>query len=372
MNRNQNTPVLLSAGLRSTGFAALICLALMGCKPEEIKQYKVAKIQATTSQAAAPQLDAPLRYVAPEGWAALPAGGMRQAAFKTPGPGEFTVVSLPGQAGDLKGNVNRWRGQVDLPPVQDDSEYLKDLKPLKVDDRPAVALELASPDGQKAMRVVLMEALGKSWFFKLTGTQQSVQAQTEAFDTFMRSIQFNAPPSLERKADAAMAPGPNAATTDQQAMQNIPVPVAESNTRLLYDLPASWQEKEATSMRVASFGVPNRQGQDGDISVVTLAGDGGGLLQNANRWRRQLEMAPTDSEDLKNAVKDLQIDGQPAYFMKLFTGLDGDGMLVALTERDQQTWFIKMTGPSQLIEAQEANFLDFLKSLRFEEKGKVS
>ena len=345
-----------------------LILAFVGCKPEEIKQYKVAKVQASAVKTTANTQTQSFTYTMPKSWQDLGASGMRQAAFKTPDGGEVTVVSLPGQAGDLKGNVNRWRGQVGLPPVQNDSEYLKEIKAIQVDKLPAISLELHAPEGQpdKSMKVVLMEANGKSWFFKLAGPRKSIQSQSEALTQFTESIHFASSQDLERSAPA------DNPSTSNNAMSSAMLPAVKDNTRLVYNLPQGWQEKPGNPMRKASFEVQNAQGDPGDVSIVTLAGDGGGLLQNANRWRQQLEMAPTDDTGLKNSVKDIEVAGNKGYFMKLFTGLEGNGMLVALIEREGQTWFIKMTGPSPLIEAQESPFMTFLKSLRFEEKGAPS
>ena len=54
----------------------------------------------------------------PDGWQALPASGMRLASFRPENAGDRGIASLimmgPG-AGGLAANVERWRGQVDLP-----------------------------------------------------------------------------------------------------------------------------------------------------------------------------------------------------------------------------------------------------------------
>jgi hypothetical protein len=59
------------------------------------------------------------QWTLPSGWTEQPATAMRYATFVIPGEGqplEVTVTKLPGTSGVLA-NVNRWRGQLRLPPI---------------------------------------------------------------------------------------------------------------------------------------------------------------------------------------------------------------------------------------------------------------
>lgn len=361
----------------------LILLTFVACAPEEVKQYRVAKVSAAPALALSnASVDASaeegLSYTAPADWQKMPAGGMRKLSFSLKGGGDFSLVTLPGNAGDLKGNLNRWRGQVGLPPLEDPAEIAKSVRAFKVSDSEGIALELYAPEGQpdKAMRVVLVEKEGANWFFKLAGPRELVKAQAKAFETFLASVKIKAGASAQMPAmpEGQAMPGqppvaPNSApNSDPNSDMNAPgLPKMEpqaTNTKLTYTLPASWKEKPAGNIRVASFEV--KQGEAiGDVSIVSLAGDGGGLLNNTNRWRKQLEMVPTDQAGLKNAVKDIQIAGHKGYFMALYSGMEGQGMLIAMVEQGGQTWFIKMVAPAKLIQSQENDFLAFVKSLAF-------
>ena len=70
---------------------------------------------------------------------------------------------------------------------------------------------------------------------------------------------------------------------------------------LTWEKPASWNYSEGSSMRIASFSVPYKVGE-GDLSVIQLSGDGGGLESNVNRWRRQLNMAPISIEEIEKNI----------------------------------------------------------------------
>ena len=73
-----------------------------------------------TSRAGLPQLT----WQTPDGWTEVAAGEMRVASFKIQGQNgkqaDVSVIPLPGLAGSDDANVNRWRGQVGLPPVSPD------------------------------------------------------------------------------------------------------------------------------------------------------------------------------------------------------------------------------------------------------------
>ncbi len=365
MNNHTFTPRIVSlftGTLARRSAIALVC-GFSACSSGEIKQYKVPK--APVKRAAAPINTIPsteVTYTTPKDWVVQPASGMRKASLKTPDGGDMSVVTLPAQSGDLKSNVNRWRGQVGLAPLQEDAAISKSLKPVQIDGAPAVELELYAPEDKdnKAMRVVLLQKDGQRWFLKLSGTREVIKAQGSNFETFTRSFAIaGKATSTQANTQSSTQGGTPAMTSPSQ------LPLARPDASLAYTLPENWREKEKGAMRLASFAVESN-GQTADVSVVTLAGDGGGLLENTNRWRRQLEMAPTSQEGLKNSVKDITVDGNKGYFMALYTNLDGSGMLVSLVEREGLTWFIKMMGPASLIQSQEQTFQDFLQSIRFE------
>ncbi|MGV3526897.1 MAG: hypothetical protein ACO1RX_21950 [Candidatus Sericytochromatia bacterium] len=396
---NTHTNPLSSRRLLRPLGSALLCISLTACASDEVKQYRVAKVSNTQAASAAKPAagpSAPFEYTIPSGWSEQDSSGMRSASFRTAAGGDVSVVMLPGMAGDLKGNVNRWRGQVALPPLEDLQEIQNSVSRTTIDGRSAVALELYAPADKpdKAMRVALLERDGINWFFKLSGTRELVKAEKAAFEQFTASITFKAatmagdtlaqaapplstdssgppgavPPGMP-PADAnhagAVPPAGDGSMTGAGMPSIAPV---QTDTQLKYTLPANWTEKPPGSIRIASFEV-KAAGLVGDVSVVNLAGDGGGLLSNTNRWRQQLEMAPTDQEGLKNSVKDIVVDGNKGYFMALYTGMEGQGMLVALIEQGEQTWFVKMLAPSKLIQSQEKAFESFVTSIQFLEKG---
>ena len=74
-----------------------------------------------------------------------------------------------------------------------------------------------------------------------------------------------------------------------------------NNAEITWTKPASWIPSEGSPMRLASFSVPYKGGE-GDLSLIQLDGEGGGLQLNINRWRGQLSMDPISLEEIENNI----------------------------------------------------------------------
>ena len=136
-----------------------------------------------------------------------------------------------------------------------------------------------------------------------------------------------------------------------------------------WTVPAGWEEKPASGMRVASYGVKRPDGRSVDISVVAMGGGAGGELENVNRWRDQIGLEPATEADLaglrsiipagNRQVVMYQLDGKKAV-------LDGKypaRTLAAILPAGEMTVFFKITGESALVAEQKPQFLAWLKSV---------
>jgi hypothetical protein len=105
----------------------------------------------------------------------------------------MTVTPLAGAAGGLVGNINRWRGQIGLEPVEP-SQLGEIIRKIDVAGVEAQYVDLVGPDGpngsQRILGVVAITG-GTSWFFKLTGPANLVGGQKDAFESFVRSVRFD-------------------------------------------------------------------------------------------------------------------------------------------------------------------------------------
>jgi hypothetical protein len=160
---------------------------------------------------------------------------------------------------------------------------------------------------------------------------------------------------------------PVAAAPSMSMEKGLPPP--STVEKLEWTAPSHWEQKPASNMRYASFSVTGKGGAQADLSVISLAGEAGGVLANINRWRDQLGLSPiTEAQFAKDHVQ-LEVLKTKVVVVS-FANTSGSAekknqrILAAILPRSSSTWFFKMTGDDALVEAQKPAFIQFLKSLR--------
>jgi hypothetical protein len=154
-----------------------------------------AQTQAAPSQMAAapPQAtNAPqVKWTTPEGWTEVPPSSMRYASFSAPaddgGKIDISVVTFPGDGGSDADNINRWRGQMGLAPV-DTNAVTSQVAPLKTGDTTFSTTDIA---GNKTRTIAAWTRRdGRVWFFKATGPTAAVEKEKSNFVKFIESVRF--------------------------------------------------------------------------------------------------------------------------------------------------------------------------------------
>lgn len=151
--------------------------------------------------AAEPATSGAPTWTVPTHWSeSPPASSLVAAAFSIPTDGpdgaKVTVTPLSGEAGGLLANLNRWRGQVGLPPVADAAD--QPMATVDVDGIAARVVELVGPAAEgapaRALAVALVRQPGadRTWYLRLAGPAPAVAAQREGFLGFVRSLRFPA------------------------------------------------------------------------------------------------------------------------------------------------------------------------------------
>lgn len=195
-------------------------LLAFGCKPApQVARYEVKADNAPAAAPAAPaaqasagvapapapmvapasmkaeaaSFDAPKWPALPAGWAVGPENAMRKATWIVSGPNgakaEIAVTVFPGNVGGLTANVNRWRGQIGLPPAGAD-EIAASAKPAKVGGLDSQRFVMTSADGKKSVDAVMTSKDGATWFFKMNGETAAVEANAAAFAAFLSASQL--------------------------------------------------------------------------------------------------------------------------------------------------------------------------------------
>ncbi len=137
-----------------------------------------------------------LKYEVPTGWHQGQAGAMRKAAFAVEDGSRsvsITVVVTEGaMADDITANVNRWRGQVGLPPANK-AEVAASVKPIQIGDTAGSFVEIVGSKEsglQRAVYGAIAPRNGKVWSVTMRGDAELAARERERFEAFVKSIQF--------------------------------------------------------------------------------------------------------------------------------------------------------------------------------------
>jgi hypothetical protein len=171
--------------------------------------------------------------------------------------------------------------------------------------------------------------------------------------------------------DAATPPPPPVAAPGAMPAtmpDGLPTPDNSGLPSLQYTVPAGWEKKAPSAMRVASFGV-SQDGKQVDVSVIPLGGMAGTDPANVNRWRGQVGLSTLPETDIPGLAEKVSVGDTPADLYDLAGTAPGSGnaerIIGVILHRDDTSWFFKMTGDAGLVEAQKPAFIAFLKSVSF-------
>ncbi|MGA3008020.1 MAG: hypothetical protein ABSE59_09040 [Opitutaceae bacterium] len=303
---------------------------------------------------------AALSWTAPAGWTAKPLGSMRIGSFSVGHAGsvaDISIIGFPGEAGGLLANVNRWRGQLGLAPLADSdlagaTTVLEGTGGLHF----TVVDFSGQADGAPTrMLGAILPFGGQTYFFKMTGPDQLIATQRDAFRSFLQSVTSAANPAPAQQATGLPSPVGIAPPDSETAPP-----------RLTWVAPSRWQSKPLGSMRLGSYSVSGAEGT-ADISVIAFPGEAGGVMANVNRWRGQLGQAPLGESGVAGATFVLNGATGLHFIVVDIAGLAEGAparLLGAIVAFGGQTYFFKMTGPDVLVAREETAFLDFLKSVK--------
>ena len=400
---------------RTPLIALMLLTGLAGCDREEpISVYQAPKdptpvITTAVGPAAAAAESSELTWTVPSGWTQEPGGGqMRFATFlvnENPKV-ELTVVPLGAEAGAVPANINRWEGQLGLPPSP--PEKLGDVsKSEKINGLDATLVDLtgaATAKPQQRMLAAIVPHAGRVWFFKLLGPADVVGAQKANFESFMHSLKpgaAGAAPAGEAQAGAmpadhppvaggqapgsalppghptvgggegggaAMPPGhPPVAGGGAAGAGAMPaLPPMNSNIKLAkWTVPPEWKELPVTlGPRAIAFEVGTGD-KKADLVVTHFPeGGAGDFKSNIDRWRGQLGLPPIQDQKDVN-LKDVAIGDGQGMELQIDNPAAGKSMAVAIGAIGGELWFYKLSGKADTVAAQRPAFEAFLKSVQF-------
>lgn len=150
---------------------------------------------------------------------------------------------------------------------------------------------------------------------------------------------------------------------------------------LTFSAPPAWKSRPAAStMRVAEFVVPKSAGdaEDAEAIVYFFGASGGTVEANIDRWIAQMQQ-PDGSASKDKARREVQtinglkvsvVDVSGTYIAEVRPGATERynkpdfRLRAAVVETPRGPYYIKMTGPAKTMAAADADFKQFLGTLR--------
>jgi len=349
---------------------AALTLALSGCeKNSDIKVYRVAKApleEETSGQQNAMPANAPSPSMpggmaptastasvpVPPNWEPQPLSQMRQASFLVKGRNgaiaDISFVNLGASAGNVPDNVNRWLSQLGQPAI-DEQKLNQIAQRLTTSIGEVTVVDLTGlPQGADPMKdgrilAAMAASGGSTLFFKMRGNADLTESQKSEFVKWVAAVCNSQGAGRPSQSEAMLPP-------------------SGRNPQIKWQLPASWKEVPASSMRYASF-TAGTENEKIDISVVMFPGEGGSDIENVNRWRGQIGLPPMSEAAVTSQITTLKT-GDATFAMVDIAGANAR-TLAAWVRRDARVWFFKATGPNAAVEKEKPNFVKFVQSVRF-------
>jgi hypothetical protein len=137
--------------------------------------------QVPQTQAVPPSATDAGSWEQPSEWKADPkASSILMAAYFADSGARITLTSLGGQGGGLLSNINRWRGQLAMPPIASMEE-----QPVKDLGNGSLIVDLVSEDGNGRIVAGIVPNGSQTLFFKMTGSVAETDSEMDRFETFV-------------------------------------------------------------------------------------------------------------------------------------------------------------------------------------------
>lgn len=335
---------------------------------DEIKTYTVPKERTTADDvvaqlpgkiAATPTSEIPVNpdhdhvtWTTPSTWQELVPTSIRIGNFALHGrngaKGEAAIYCFPGSVGTELENVNRWRNELKLPPL--DSDKIAS-EPVTIDSLPGKLYEISASSSRTV--VASLPRNGSTWFIKMRGDKDVVSDAEPVFRDFLKSIHFTS-----GMAEATPASAPDAIA-----------PAESAGAEPKWSVPANWAEKAPGPMILKSYAVADNAGKMVSVTISSFAGDVGGNFANVNRWRAQVSLPPIEDDQLDSVTQPLDTTAGKAIMVD-FTGTDSKTgeparLVAVIVPHGDGTWFYKLLGDGSVVAGQKESFLKFVQNVHY-------
>ena len=138
-----------------------------------------------------------------------------------------------------------------------------------------------------------------------------------------------------------------------------------NQSRFKWVAPEYWILGKESSMRIGSYQIPYKD-NFADLSITFFKGDGGGLLQNINRWRGQLNLQESTLSEVNNSA---YIGNSSLGIYRMYKIINVDDLsrafLCFVVTLDESTLFLKLDASFDGMELLEDELKSFMNSFEF-------
>ncbi len=185
-------------------FVSVTLLFAAGCRDAKIATYRVPRETPSAKETGiAPAAEAtsltpdpttiPIVWQAPPTWTPKALGTMRKGSFLIRGDdgseADVSIISFPGFAGGLVENLNRWRGQLKLPPLTAE-QIAGATAELSSGNLKFTVVDFVGegPAGPTRIIGAVLALSDETYFFKLMGPDVFAEKSRPAFIDFLKTV----------------------------------------------------------------------------------------------------------------------------------------------------------------------------------------
>jgi len=146
--------------------------------------------------------------------------------------------------------------------------------------------------------------------------------------------------------------------------QNSPkAAMQKQSSSIAWKTPKGWIEKAGNSIRIGSFSLPAIGDKKAELSVIVLAGSGGGITANINRWRGQIGLDALSEKEVKDSLK--STNGKLGQYFSIYMENKNvnKAIMSAFIMHKGKTIFVKAMGHPEVLKVQNKTFISFIKGI---------
>ena len=296
---------------------------------------------------------------APPEWKRRDPSALRQLSYQIDGEegtsADISLIILRGAAGRDLDNINRWREEQGLGPI-DPAAMDQMVEKFTTPAGSAMALDIdglpqgANPLTNGRLVAAIVTRGGDGWFFRMRGNAELTAAHKQAFLEWVKSVK-----PVEQDGEQMQTTAPSVSSVAGGGKDGL----------VTWQTPDGWTpDPNASTMRYATLVVRGAGNAKAELAVTRFPGDVGGDLDNVNRWRGQIGLPAVTETELPALVR--QVSAGPKTFSLVDFTHNGRRLAAGWTRHGENTWFFKFSGPDAVVGAEMANFTALLESICFQ------